>query len=278
MNAKILVCCHKESPLPHSKVYLPIQVGKAISNIDLGIQGDNTGENISEKNESFCELTGMYWAWKNLKDVDVIGLCHYRRFFDFHHQCELLYSNTVFGTSEYDKIDLSVPDKLLRKIDNRSIVAAVPIHYEISLYNDYCRCHVSDDILELKKVIEELNDQQYVDAFTKVMYQNNKLRHFNMFIMTWDLYNEYCEWLFGILFKVEKRIDIANYSVFQKRVFGYMAERLLNVFIEAKKLKVYEKKVMWFNDQKEERERKSKYMVKRALNYIGFKIMRPIFY
>ena len=94
MNTKILVCCHKKDVMATHEPYMPIHVGKALHpELDLGIQGDNTGDNISEKNGSYCELTGMYWAWKNLKDVDIIGLCHYRRYFDF-------YSNSIFGLPE----------------------------------------------------------------------------------------------------------------------------------------------------------------------------------
>ena len=51
-------------------------------------------DSISNKNDSYCELTGMYWALKNLKNVDVIGLCHYRRYFDFHKQCKWPYPIT----------------------------------------------------------------------------------------------------------------------------------------------------------------------------------------
>lgn len=278
MNTKVLVCCHKECQLPKMEPYFPIHVGKALADVDLGIQGDDTGDNISIKNKTYCELTGMYWAWKNLKNVDIIGLCHYRRYFDFHQQCESFFSNTVYNTSEYTNIDLSIPEKDLRKLNSHSVIAASPIHYEISLYYDYCRCHLSEDFLTLKKTVEGQNEQRYIDAFNKVMYQNNKLCHYNMFIMTWNLYNEYCNWLFTILSKVESEINITNYSPVQKRIFGYMAERLLNVFIEAHKLKVYEKKVIWFNDQEIVREPKVKYLLKRILNHISFKLMRPIFY
>ena len=69
---KVLVCCHKATYVPNDDVYLPIQVGKANSKIDLGFQGDDEGKNISEKNFSYCELTAVYWAWKNLKDIDYI--------------------------------------------------------------------------------------------------------------------------------------------------------------------------------------------------------------
>ena len=81
-KVKILVAIHKPDKVYGDKVYMPIQVGKSLSEFNLGFQGDNTGDNISEMNSMFCELTAHYWAWKNLKDVDYIGLCHYRRYFD----------------------------------------------------------------------------------------------------------------------------------------------------------------------------------------------------
>ena len=82
-DTKILVCCHTNDIYKSDEQYFPIHVGKEISDKIINIQGDNTGDNISEKNKSFCELTGMYWAWKNLPKSDYIGLCHYRRYFDF---------------------------------------------------------------------------------------------------------------------------------------------------------------------------------------------------
>ena len=85
-NIKIIVCCHKNDIYRDSDIYLPVHVGKANTELSLNMQGDNVGDNISEKNLSYCELTGMYWAWKNLKGVDFIGLCHYRRYFDFDHE------------------------------------------------------------------------------------------------------------------------------------------------------------------------------------------------
>ena len=97
--------------------YLPIQVGKAISNTDLGVQGDNTGDNISEKNQSYCELTGIYWAWKNLKNVDYIGLCHYRRYFDFHKQGNMIAHSTIIPSKNFAKLDLSVPKNVLKELE-----------------------------------------------------------------------------------------------------------------------------------------------------------------
>ena len=80
MKIQIIVAAHKAYRMPTDPMYLPLHVGKAGKDLELGFQGDNTGENISEKNATYCELTGLYWAWKNL-NADYIGLAHYRRHF-----------------------------------------------------------------------------------------------------------------------------------------------------------------------------------------------------
>lgn len=80
MRTEIYIATHKPFQFPEKQEYIPIQVGKVNSDIDLKITSDDTGENISELNESFCELTALYWMWKN-SDADILGLCHYRRYF-----------------------------------------------------------------------------------------------------------------------------------------------------------------------------------------------------
>ena len=82
-ETKILVCCHKPADIPDNGIFLPVHCGKALSDKDLGMTGDDTGDNISAKNPNYCELTALYWAWKNLKGTEYIGLYHYRRFFSF---------------------------------------------------------------------------------------------------------------------------------------------------------------------------------------------------
>ena len=79
----IFICAHKEVPLPQHPFFLPIQAGATMHEHIANYQPDDEGDNISIKNPHFCELTCHYWAWKNLKNVDIVGLNHYRRFFDF---------------------------------------------------------------------------------------------------------------------------------------------------------------------------------------------------
>ena len=152
---KILVCCHKPDKFMSDNVYMPIQVGKAKSKFDLGIQGDNEGDNISIENPHFCELTGLYWAWKNMNPVEYIGLCHYRRYFNFHTNGSAFTDSTIVKTADFGKLDLSVPDvdKIFKKYD---IVLSRPKCYPCSLFYDYSSCHVSEDLRELEKVVTEI--------------------------------------------------------------------------------------------------------------------------
>lgn len=90
MDTRIFVMTHKKieelsdrTVMP--EIYIPMQVGRA-GKEDLGYLGDDSGDNISDKNSSYCELTGMYWLWKNM-DCDIIGICHYRRFLPGRSGC-----------------------------------------------------------------------------------------------------------------------------------------------------------------------------------------------
>ena len=77
-DIKIIVATHKSYQMPEDEVYFPIHVGADSNKNETPYTKDNTGDNISIKNPNFCELTGLYWVWKNLKN-DYIGLVHYRR-------------------------------------------------------------------------------------------------------------------------------------------------------------------------------------------------------
>ena len=248
MNIKILVCCHKKDVMANQEPYFPIHVGKAKSNVDLGIQGDDTGENISVKNDSYCELTGMYWAWKNLKVVDYIGLCHYRRYFDFYKRTKRFLSATTLSTSELGTTNLDIPDYAQKKLNDGYVIVAKKQTYRVSNFHEYSEFHVSDDIKLLRRIFEESYESKYLVAFDKLMFSSNKLSPFNMFIMGWPIFEEYCKWLFPLLQRIENNLNIANYTQYQKRVFGFLSERLLNIYLEAEGIRTIEYPILLFDD------------------------------
>lgn len=239
MDIKILSCFHKQFNKPNSDIIYPIHVGKEISNIDLKILVDNKGDNISKKNPNYCELTAIYWAWKNI-ECDIIGLTHYRRYFDFRKG--LLKYNVINVESEdilYSSIFEKYEQNILNILSgNYDIIVPKKIKFQLSVRNQYLLGHIKEDIQILEEVIQKIYPE-YMQAYNDIFNKSNKVHLFNMFIMKKEQLNEYCEWLFNILFEVEKRIKISEYP-HQARVFGFMSERLLNVYIKYNKLRVKE--------------------------------------
>ena len=221
MNIKIMVAAHKPYWMPEDPVYLPVQVGAAGKN-SLGFQRDDEGENISDKNPYYCELTGLYWAWKNLQ-ADYLGLVHYRRYF----------SKSLFG----DKKQRILNQKdIEQKLQETGIILPKPRHYWIETnYSQYIHAHHAEDLDLTRGIIQEKHPE-YLLAFDQSMNKRSGHR-FNMFIMKKDLLQEYCTWLFDILFELEKRLDITSYSKNDQRVFGFVGERLMDVWLETKQLK-----------------------------------------
>lgn len=229
---KLMVATHKNYEFPSVDYYTPIHVGKARNNNELAIQGDDTGNNISLKNGSFCELTALYWAWKNdfFVDAEYVGLVHYRRYF------------TGTGLTLKGK-HIASKEELLAHLTNSDCIVAKKRNYYIeSVHEHYKNAHFVKD-LDLTKEIIAKNYPDYIPTFEKVM-SGKTLHLFNMFVMKKEMFYSYCEWLFDILFKLEKKIDVSNYDAYQSRVFGFISERLFNVWLTKNNINLIEMKVV----------------------------------
>lgn len=224
MDLKIIVATHKRYRMPDDSCYLPLQVGKK-EKTDLGYQGDDSGENISKKNGYYCELTGLYWAWKNL-DSDYMGLVHYRRYFASRTRKFMFWKKEPF----YPILSGNEILQILKKTD---IILPSKRYYLIeSLYSHYVHTHYEEHLIVTRDIIEEMTPE-YLDAYDRVMKQTAG-HMFNMFVMSKEKCDEYCSWLFPILNKLEQRVDFRQYDQFQQRMFGRISELLLNVWIEQK--------------------------------------------
>ncbi|MBE6055726.1 DUF4422 domain-containing protein [Clostridium sporogenes] len=235
MDIKILVATHKKYDMPKEGMYLPIHVGRE-GKKDLGYMGDNTGDNISLKNRNYCELTGLYWAWKNLK-CDYIGLSHYRRYFTSSN----LVKRALNKNNKFDLISSKAEiENLLKKYD--VILPKKRNYYIETIWSHYKNAHHIKDLEETKKIITEIYPD-YITSFDNLM-KGKTLHLYNMFVMNKQDFDEYCEWMFNILFELEKRADISNYDNYQKRIFGFLSERLFNVWIVKNEKMVYEMDVI----------------------------------
>lgn len=257
LNIKILIACHKPSVIPHNDIFLPIQVGAAISNKDLGIQRDNSGDNISALNQSYCELTAIYWAWKNL-DADYYGLWHYRRYMSFNDDINipinpwgeyemsandnealkmLHLSNGTQMSKLVKEYDLLVPNKGGAGTDETTYGHYVSRHYKKDL--DFCLDYIKKTYPDIGEYIEPTLNDKY-----------GYLR--NMFIMKRAIFTKYCEFIFDVLSEFDKSVDISMYDPVQYRVDGYIAERLTNIYINylinSKGVRYKELKSIYFHD------------------------------
>ena len=223
-SINIIIATHKKYQMPADSMYIPLHVGaegkkdETGKELNLGYVKDNTGDNISKLNPSFCELTGLYWAWKNL-NATYIGLVHYRRHFSLNNR------NGFENVVSYEqlkpylgKIKVFVPQK--RK------------YYIESLYSHYAHTHYAIHLDETRKIILE-KYPNYLKSYDKVVKQTYGYM-FNMMIMDRNVLDDYCSWLFDILFELQKRMNQQNFSSFQGRFYGRVSEIIFNVWIDKK--------------------------------------------
>lgn len=249
-NVEIFISYHKPFLILSSDIFKPIQVGKSISSINLNINGDDVGDNISTKNPYFCELTATYWIWKNSK-ADYVGLFHYRRLLNLKSE-ELLNEYTAsndflnnFNITKKDILDiLSEYDIILPYKWNTG---------EYSLYEQYSKSHVISDLDCVLNIIQEKYGPKLYNLAQNVLKNNSEGYFGNILITSKKIFDEYASWLFDILFEVEKRIqsDVLERNTYQQRVYGFLSERLMTVFIAAHpELKVKELPVLFLKKEK----------------------------
>lgn len=237
---RIFVSTHKDVDLFQSDVLQPVQVGAAKAQAPIGYaMRDCDGENISDLNPMYCELTTQYWAWKNV-DAEYYGFCHYRRYFDFSDE---RHAENGFGEIMYDRIDAKAQREF--RLDDKSIAEAIrgydvittefkdlrefPEDYSTPWehYNHAPQLHIED--LELcMRILGEMHPDYTEDADEFLL--GNKSCFCNMFIMRKDIFQDYCAWLFPILQRFMEESDMSLYSREARRTPGHLAERLLNIY------------------------------------------------
>ena len=225
-KCKLIVCYHKSSRIFDDPLYLPINAGRALleqkytqglvsfSEKQWLLQntiGDDTGDNISDLNYSFCELTAIYWVWKNYEKIDspdYVGLCHYRRIFDVDSET----IDDFIGTNQIICAGLC---------GNKQ---------DISIYDQFCEYHHRND-LDLCLDYFEKNNSDFYPFFKEYLslpFEKSSL--YNMFIVQKEIFFEYCELLFNLMFHLKRKLNLSNYSFYGSRIFGFIAERITGAF------------------------------------------------
>lgn len=192
--------------------YEIMQAGSEINYLISSYTRDNIGENISYKNKSYCELTVLYWMWKNSHN-DILGLSHHRRFF--------------FNQNLIPQIlNINEIRNILKK---KEIIIPKPSFLGLEIEPQYKSAHVKEDYDLCREIIKE-DYKEFLEAFD-INGKQKTLHSYNMLITRKEILDDYCSFLFPLLEKIETQIDISKRDTYQQRVFGFLAERLFQVWL-----------------------------------------------
>lgn len=259
-RVKILISCHKPTAYISNDILTPIQLNCANNKNHIpGMLRDDEGDNISEKNPMYCELTAQYWAWKNL-DADYYGFCHYRRYFNFssEHFEEDKYGNIVeaypgeFIVEKYGQNEKTILEAIGDNdivITERKNISKMPGGAK-SIREQYANAPLlhAEDLALVEAIIGE-KYPEYSEVAKKFL--DGKMTSFcNMYILKKAIFFEYCEWMFAVLEEFCKRCDMAKYSTEALRTPGHLSERLFGIFLakkmQEKDLKIKELQCVYF--------------------------------
>ena len=231
---RVAVAGHKPYWVPGDPRYVPVQAGASGRDPIPGFLRDDGGENISAKNPGYCELTALYWAWRNL-DAEWLGLAHYRRHFA---------ARAAGGR----RARVASAEDIAGALAREPLVLPRPRNYLIETnWSQYAHAHHEADLEAAREVISE-SQPAYLRKFDEVMARTWGHR-FNMFVAHRDIADAWCAWLFGVLGELEARLDTGGYSANDARVFGFVAERLIDVWVEANGLAYVEMPVVNLESQ-----------------------------
>ena len=230
-----------QKDLYSAKYFLPIAAGGG----RYDIQCDDEGDNISSRNNTFGELTSVYWAWKNLKDVDIIGMSHYRRYlmpekgiFRYIPYTKTFYNITWrnFCSSNYS------PESFCKYLSSKryDFIFAKRWHFEgLSIERQFLQHHPFPEDLTMTRSILMKHHPEAVDCWDDFM-KGSDAYCCCLFICNWSHFDHLCNWMFPMLFEIEGIIDIKKYDKYQQRIIAFLYERLLNVYLVTHEMKIKE--------------------------------------
>ena len=232
MKTSVYIATQKIHEFPSDARYRPIFLG---GTHEEGFQDDMSGDSISERNSFYSELTGLYWIWKNDKESEVMGLCHYRRFLWLHKPSWRIRRKSFDSVYACDA--LLQADKIETWLQSYDIILPRPDAFRDESLKEHFIRYTGESAYRLMEEALQCVAPECVETFVKVM--GRRWGYFaNIMIAKREIFQRYCAWLFPILFQIEKHMDKNNAANF--RLLGYCSERLLNVFVTYHRLHVKE--------------------------------------
>ncbi|MGP1348148.1 MAG: DUF4422 domain-containing protein [Stomatobaculum sp.] len=253
---KIYVCCHKPSYVPGSRLFIPVQAGAALAeSVFPGMRGDDSGENISEKNPQYCELTPQYWAWKN-ENFDFAGFFHYRRYLSFDrvypvapdgrrrisaHACPFTEIEDIRAAEGRNGLAEARMREIIPQYD---LITVMRERINTSVYRQYIRFHDREPLDRVLRILGRLFPE-YIPA-AKEYLASRDIYYMNMYVMRREMLQRYMQWLFSVLEEYESGLRrkrargactsaaaepaLEQGAFAEPRLMGYLAERLFGIF------------------------------------------------
>lgn len=238
-DIRIFIACHKPSFVPENPLFYPVQVGTALTDkrLENMTYCDNKGDNISEKNPDYCELTAQYMVWKNI-DCDYYGFFHYRRYMTFCKVCPITHDGKIVDKRQSPYIELDSvwddltpygiePQQMEQEILKYDLITVYRERTNTTAYHQYCEYHRAEELDHMLEILRKLYPE-YSDA-AKAYMSSKEIYYLNMYIMKKELFHTYMKWLFTLLDTFEQeRKEIEKPQ--EPRLYGYLAERLFGIF------------------------------------------------
>ncbi len=238
---RIYVVCHKPAYIPENPLLAPVHAGAALAEEAIpGMLRDDAGENISEKNPGYCELTPQYWAWKN-EENDYYGFFHYRRYLSFREVFPVGRDGTRRGSAyrcpfaELDSIreDLTpfglTEDRMREVIGDHDLVTVLRERINTTVYHQFAQFHGKEPLLMILRIIRD-HHPEYLEA-AKEYLSSRDIYYMNMYVMKKEMFRTYASWLFDILGRFEEAAKEAGTRLESiPRIEGYLGERLFGIF------------------------------------------------
>lgn len=235
-DIKIFVFYHTSKPIFSSEIFQPLLTGAFAKKADKDMIGDHTGDNISELNRNYGELTGHYWVWKNYLPSckeKYIGFCHYRRFLDLKHRrslsrrplCKITYPEF---TKYFQALKAEKAYKLIKGYD---VILPKKSVFKMNTREQYLAFHPAEDLDKALKLLEKMYPayKKYADAF----FKGNKGYYCLIFIMKKELMNDFLAWSQNLVKELSRISDYTNYNNYENiRTPAYIIERFFNIWLQ----------------------------------------------
>lgn len=229
-SMSVYACCHDAADIEDFGDVKVLKVGPAAGDASPLDLNDILSDGTRLLNSRWSELSGIYRIWVNGPGSDVVGFCHYRRFFDFSGREPAPAITTIhrrdLKTVSAHFIDASIADLCLTE---NQVIVPPEFVFEHSAFHQYADIHTADDLCLIVSLISTRHPQLL--PYARHLFSGRSLFPCNMFIMRWSLFEELCPVWFGILREFEALVPPGRATSYQNRDISFLSERLFDVWI-----------------------------------------------